>query len=129
MNNSESRSMCFCVAEPYQWEWKQAESSMLDWWLTQSEKQVGLQTIQSEQLIVINAGEKNDGPGPDILNCHLILDDLELSGSVEMHNRASDWFQHGHQTNPAYEDVVLHVVRRETGGPALPTLLFPKQHL
>ncbi|HEX7734474.1 MAG TPA: DUF2851 family protein [Ktedonobacteraceae bacterium] len=35
---------------------------------------------------------------------------LELVGDVEFHLRASDWFVHGHQDDPRYNRVVLHVV-------------------
>ena len=110
------------VAESLYWSWKSSEEQLVDWWLAQSERQTALQTSRGEQIVVIHAGTKNDGPGPDVLNCHLCIDDLELAGPVEMHEQAADWFGHHHHLDPKYEQVILHVVRDTRGGPAIPTL-------
>jgi hypothetical protein len=37
------------------------------------------------------------------------MDGALLRGDVEMHVRASDWRQHGHQTDPRYNGVIFHV--------------------
>lgn len=36
--------------------------------------------------------------------------DGEIVGDVEFHLRAGDWFTHGHQDDPRYNRVILHVV-------------------
>src|SRR5688572_27610147 len=33
-----------------------------------------------------------------------------VTGSVEMHLKCADWYAHGHDTDPKYNTVVLHVV-------------------
>lgn len=34
-----------------------------------------------------------------------------LTGDVEFHLRAGDWFAHGHHADPRYNQVILHVIR------------------
>jgi len=117
------------VAEAPQWFWKEIEKDMLNWWLFQSEGHNNLKTRDNERIIVIRVGELNDGPGPDILNCHLFLNDLELTGSVEMHRQPEDWFHHGHDLDPAYQDVILHVVGVSGAGPDMATLVLDQHEM
>ncbi|NQV30793.1 MAG: DUF2851 family protein [Candidatus Marinimicrobia bacterium] len=81
-----------------------------------------LLTTDGEQLIILDTGQRNDGPGPDIFNCHLILDGVEIYGNVEMHLRAKDWYSHKHHLDPKYDRVILHVVNHGSQGPDIPTL-------
>ncbi len=118
-----------CIAESARFHWPELEQDLVVWWLQQAENQQGLRTTSGEHLIVLNTGILNDGPGPDILNCHLLLDDLELTGAVEMHLKARDWYGHKHDQDAHYHQVILHVVEEEEGGPDIPTLLVPRQQI
>lgn len=69
-----------------------------------------LQTTEGIPIQIINYGTQNHDSGPDFFNSRIIIDDLEWSGNVEMHVYASDWNKHNHSADPAYNNVILHVV-------------------
>jgi hypothetical protein len=70
-----------------------------------------VQTITGEDISVVFPGHWTHGHGPDFRGAMLEFAGGRLvTGSVELHHRASDWSQHGHHTDPAYNDVVLHIV-------------------
>jgi hypothetical protein len=48
--------------------------------------------------------------GPDFACGEVHIDGIRLFGSIEMHVRSSDWNKHGHTDDPAYRNVILHVV-------------------
>lgn len=57
------------------------------------------------------------GPGPDFCDAVLATPSgLRLKGDVELHVRASAFRQHGHHHDPAYDNVVLHVVFQDDEG-------------
>lgn len=56
------------------------------------------------------AGRWNHLGGPDFIGARLQLDQRELTGDVELHLNAKDWDAHGHAADPAYANVILHVV-------------------
>lgn len=101
------------------------EDELVAWWMHQAEQRSDLVTLDGERLVVLDAGVMNDGPGPDILNVRVFLDDRELSGAVEMHLNSTDWYQHKHHQDSAYEEVILHVVTRVGTIPDIPTLKIP----
>ena len=105
--------------------WRRTEQSLGVWWFQQAERVSELITTEGERLIILAAGELNDGPGPDVKQAHLILGDLECSGAVEFHQHSQDWFRHGHHLDPAYEEVILHLVYEAGEGPDIPTLVAP----
>ncbi len=69
-----------------------------------------LKTTAGESIIIKRTGTHNTHAGPDFSLAHLIIDRIEWRGDIEIHTKASDWYKHKHQLNPAYEAVVLHVV-------------------
>lgn len=67
-------------------------------------------TTDGERVEIIDPGMLNRDAGPDFFNAKVRIADRIWCGNVEMHVRASDWHRHGHDTDPAYASVVLHVV-------------------
>lgn len=91
----------------------------------------GLTTTQGDTLEIIDPGLENTDAGPDFFNAKIRINGTVWAGSVEIHQKASDWLAHGHSTDKAYENVILHVVETDDGtvfrqnGEAIPQLVLP----
>ncbi len=62
------------------------------------------------KLQVVNPGMLNKNAGPDFTEAKLKIDETLWVGHVEIHLKSSDWLLHHHQHDPAYDNVILHVV-------------------
>lgn len=67
-------------------------------------------TTRGEVLNIISTGTRNTDSGPDFFNALLKIGKTQWAGNVEIHINSSDWFKHNHQNNPAYDNIILHVV-------------------
>lgn len=67
-------------------------------------------TTEGEPVQVIRTGFYNTEAGPDFKEAIIRIGEVEWSGSVEVHLKASDWQRHQHHTDGKYDQVVLHVV-------------------
>ncbi len=59
---------------------------------------------------VIRPGEYNRDSGPDFFNALISIDGTVWAGNVEIHSKASHFYNHGHHNDPAFNNVILHVV-------------------
>lgn len=90
-----------------------------------------LTTTQGDTLEIIDPGLENTDAGPDFFNAKIRINGTVWAGSVEIHQKASDWLAHGHSADKAYENVILHVVETDDGtvfrqnGEAIPQLVLP----
>ncbi len=69
--------------------------------------------VENDSLEILDPGTLNTDSGPDFLNARIQIGDLEWAGHVEIHKKSSDWHRHKHQDDPAYHNVILHVVLEE----------------
>lgn len=72
-----------------------------------------LTTTQGEPVQILELGHYNRYSGPDFLNARIRIGDTLWVGNVEMHLYASEWEAHRHTADPAYQNVILHVVLDE----------------
>jgi len=96
-------------------------------------EQHALRTTDGRPVQVLRSGRIQQHSGPDLEGAELRIDGQLWHGTVEVHIRSSEWNSHGHQYDPAYGNVVLHVVYehdaevRTNSGRLLPTVeLMPR---
>lgn len=75
----------------------------------------GLCTTDGRRIEVVHPGYVQDHGGPDLRDARVRIDGIEWAGTVEVHVRSGEWTVHGHHRDPAYDNVVLHVVFRCDG--------------
>ena len=68
-----------------------------------------LKTTTGQQVEVIDTGLANTDAGPGFFNAKLKLDGALWIGNIEIHERSSDWFKHGHHADTGYNSVILHI--------------------
>lgn len=68
-----------------------------------------LATTSHQRVEVIDPGLHNRNAGPDFFNAKIKIDGTLWVGNVEIHNKASDWYVHGHEKDERYDNVILHV--------------------
>lgn len=61
-----------------------------------------------EKISIVDPGKHNTDSGPDFANAKVKINDTLWAGNVEIHKKTSDWNQHQHQKNAAYDNVILH---------------------
>jgi hypothetical protein len=97
-------------------------------WKYQYFDRKNLQTADGQVLQILQVGFHNQGEGPDFRDASVVLDGVTFHGHVEVHRLASEWKQHAHGGDPAYNSVILHVVWENDGevfrndGTPMPTL-------
>lgn len=80
----------------YIWQFKLFDNPLITW--------------DGEKVFVEKPGLRNVNAGPDFLNASLKIGEISWHGNVEIHVKTSDWHLHGHDYDPNYENLILHVV-------------------
>ncbi len=73
-------------------------------------------TTTGKPLQIVSPGEWNRSSGPDFRNMAVLVDGRIIIGDGEFHRRNSDWTGHGHQHDPAYDNLLLHIVLEDNTG-------------
>lgn len=92
--------------------------------------QKDLRSTDGEVVEVISPGSLNTNAGPDFQDAKIKIGDTLWAGAAELHVASSDWKKHGHITDKAYENVILHVVYKDDepvyriNGTKVPTIVL-----
>ena len=65
---------------------------------------------EKNKIIVLYPGEYNRDSGPDFFNARVSIAGTVWAGNVEIHTKSSHFDNHGHQNDPAFNNVILHIV-------------------
>ena len=72
-----------------------------------------------EKIQLLQPGVYNTDAGPDFQNARVKIGTTLWAGNVELHINSADWFNHRHQNDEAYKNIILHVVYKKNGKLAL----------
>ena len=87
-----------------------SEADLVHLWEGQRFPAALLLTRHGERLRVVYRGRRQQGPGPDFRDAIIAAPACLLSGDIEVHVQASNFRRHGHHLDPAYDNVILHLV-------------------
>ncbi len=112
------------------------ELMVQSWWATGLLQRDG-DTLRHGRLRVLDGGRWNRSSGPDFTHAEIELNGIRLRGDIEIDPTVQDWEKHGHGANPAFNNVVLHVVlspppagwyTRNSLHQDIPILYIPPEH-
>lgn len=69
-----------------------------------------LETTDSLPITIKYVGNYTQQAGPDFSEAQIYIDNQLWVGSVEIHKKSSEWYEHHHHLDDAYNNVILHVV-------------------
>lgn len=84
---------------------------------------------------ILKPGKRGNRDGPDFENTEIIINRQHLAGNAEIHLCSSDWFRHGHHTDPAYDKTILHIVLKNDAiicnqdGCLIPSIVLPADEI
>ena len=70
-----------------------------------------LLTTDGRVIEILDPGTYNTNQGPDFFNAKVKIGETLWAGNIELHLKASDWFRHGHDSDPSYNNTILHIAQ------------------
>lgn len=93
-------------------------------WQQQRLHREQLKTLDGQSVRILHPGFASVEGGPDFRNAIIQFGTQPpVSGDIEVDLRDSGWRAHGHDQNPAFQNVILHVVWEGKPSPARPPTL------
>lgn len=87
------------------------KEEFLHWlWKYSLYNQENLFDNEKNKILVLDPGEYNRDSGPDFFNARILIAGTVWAGNVEIHTKSSHFDNHGHQNDPAFNNVILHIV-------------------
>jgi hypothetical protein len=92
------------------------ERRLAEIWQSSIGQRRDLVTARDGPVKIIYPGRRNDGRGADLKDAVIATERGLFKGDIEIHVKSSQWQAHGHHRDPAYNQVVLHVVYEDDAG-------------
>jgi hypothetical protein len=86
------------------------EAAFAAWWARGRAVGYPLPTADGRVACVLFPGRAGGPVGPDFRDAVVEIDGQRITGDIELHLRAANWYSHQHQTDPRYNHVILHAV-------------------
>ncbi len=87
-----------------------AEHFICQLWEKEYFANIPLKTTDEKSVTIISMGKRNFDAGPDFLDIAIKLADQIYQGDLEIHRSPEDWYQHKHHADPAYNNVIMHLI-------------------
>lgn len=87
-----------------------AEHFICQLWQKNYFSTVPLITTKNESFSIVSLGIRNFDAGPDFRGISIKINKQVFQGDLEIHRAPQDWYLHGHHADPAYNNVILHLV-------------------
>ena len=68
---------------------------------------------EGNTITVLHSGEYNRDSGPDFFNARIMYGGTLWAGNIEIHTCSSHFDLHGHQHDPMFDNIILHLVHRK----------------
>ncbi len=86
------------------------EAELAAWWAAEGAVGRDFVAASGERVRVLFAGRAGGSAGPDFRDAVIAIDGARRVGDVELHVSVAGWRGHGHDRDPRYDGVALHVV-------------------
>ena len=94
-------------------------------WHHQRVRRDQLKTIDGQTVRIFHPGFWNREAGPDFRGAVIQIGDSPAqTGDIEIDLHSAGWRGHGHEGNPNFQNVILHVVWESEAAPRQPTLVL-----
>ncbi len=67
-------------------------------------------SVEGHTIELWHPGEINPTDGPDFVHARMVINGIRYGGDIECHITAREWYRHGHEGDPRYQRVILHVL-------------------
>lgn len=81
-------------------------------------------TKSGKSIQIISPGIINVTEGPDYLDFSFMINGKIIVGDAEFHRKSSEWYQHKHNEDKNYENVILHIVFEDNSKDTEPDILI-----
>jgi hypothetical protein len=71
-------------------------------------------TVSGKNIQILSIGELNTHDGPDFKNAAVMLEGNIAVGDIEYHINENDWYNHSHDTDDNFKNVILHIVSNKS---------------